>query len=392
MKQYIAKRFQQSQPSLSLNTGALSQYTDIIDLSIGDTDYITDQRIIDAAYKDVCAGYTRYGDPKGDPELINAICQAWQEDFGQVIEPSQVLVTTSSCMGMAQATLALLNPGDEVLVFGPYFSVYKQQIELAGGIAVEVQTQEAEGYLPEEEAIRAAITDRTRAFIVNNPCNPTGAAYDRPVLEMLARLAQEFDLLVLADEIYTRYLFDGEFIPMRTLPGMADRTVTLNSFSKNFMMTGWRVGYIVAHPDLIQAFQYVNGGMTYTTPAVSQRAAIQALKLRQDIQEKYISQYKSRVYYAADCIDQIPFLSLLRPQGTFYLFPGISETGMEDAAFCQFVLEKAHLLITPGSAFGQAGRKHFRIACTVSQNQLTEAMERLAALEKWLPMNTLNKL
>lgn len=380
MRKYVAERFQHCGGGLSLDTEALRRYSDVIDLSIGDTDFTTDRRVIDAAYADACAGHTHYGDPKGDPELIEAIRRAWKEDFHQEISADEVLVTTSSCMGMSQALMGILNPGDEVIVFGPYFAIYANQIAMAGGRAVEVTTCEADGYCPREEAVRNAIGARTRAMIINTPTNPTGAAYDRATLEMLARLAQEYDLLVLADEIYTRYLFDGEFIPMRTLPGMADRTVTLNSFSKNFLMTGWRVGYIIAHPELISVFQYVNDGLTYVAPSVSQRAAIKALELRNEIADEYITQYRSRVYYAADCIEKIPYLTLFRPRGTFYLFPGIAQTGMGDREFCAFLLEKAHLLVSPGCVFGQAGQGHFRMACTVSQEKLAEAMQRLADL------------
>lgn len=380
MRKYVAERFQHCGGGLSLDTEALRRYSDVIDLSIGDTDFTTDRRVIDAAYADACAGHTHYGDPKGDPELIEAIRRAWKEDFHQEISADEVLVTTSSCMGMSQALMGILNPGDEVIVFGPYFAIYANQIAMAGGRAVEVTTCEADGYCPREEAMRNAIGARTRAMIINTPTNPTGATYDRATLEMLARLAQEYDLLVLADEIYTRYLFDGEFIPMRTLPGMADRTVTLNSFSKNFLMTGWRVGYIIAHPELISVFQYVNDGLTYVAPSVSQRAAIKALELRNEIADEYITQYRSRVYYAADCIEKIPYLTLFRPRGTFYLFPGIAQTGMGDREFCAFLLEKAHLLVSPGCVFGQAGQGHFRIACTVSQEKLAEAMQRLADL------------
>ena len=380
MRKYVAERFQHCGGGLSLDTEALRRYSDVIDLSIGDTDFTTDRRVIDAAYADACAGHTHYGDPKGDPELIEAIRRAWKEDFHQEISADEVLVTTSSCMGMSQALMGILNLGDEVIVFGPYFAIYANQIAMAGGRAVEVTTCEADGYCPREEAVRNAIGARTRAMIINTPTNPTGAAYDRATLEMLARLAQEYDLLVLADEIYTRYLFDGEFIPMRTLPGMADRTVTLNSFSKNFLMTGWRVGYIIAHPELISVFQYVNDGLTYVAPSVSQRAAIKALELRNEIADEYITQYRSRVYYAADCIEKIPYLTLFRPRGTFYLFPGIAKTGMGDREFCAFLLEKAHLLVSPGCVFGQAGQGHFRIACTVSQEKLAEAMQRLADL------------
>ncbi len=381
MQQYIAERFRNAFSGLSLDTEALRRYSDVIDLSIGDTDFTTDRRIIDAAYADACAGYTHYGDPKGDPELIEAICQAWKEDFNQDVSPAEVLITTSSCMGMSQALLALLNPGDEVLVFGPYFADYNNQIYLAGGKMVEVVTKEENHYAPEEAAIRAAITPRTRAMIVNTPCNPTGAAYSMETLTMLAKLATEYDLLILADEIYTRYLYDGAFVPMRTLPGMADRVVTLNSFSKNFLMTGWRVGYIIAHPELIQVFQQVNEGLTYVAPSISQRAALKALSLRNEIAEEYITKYRDRVYYVADRIAQIPYLSLYRPRGTFYAFPGIAKTGMEDKAFCAYLLEQAHIMVAPGCVFGAAGISHFRIACTVSQSKLAEAMDRMEKLK-----------
>ena len=380
MRNHIAERFQHYSGGLSLDTEALKRYPDVIDLSIGDTDFTTDRRIIDAAFADACAGYTHYGDPKGDPELISAIRRAWKEDFGQDVSEQEVLVTTSSCIGMSQALMGILNPGDEVIVFGPYFADYASQAALAGGRAVEVLTYEADAYRPQEDALRRAITPKTRAMIVNTPCNPTGAAYDMDTLQMLARVAQEYDLLVLADEIYTRYLYDGEFIPMRTLPGMADRTVTLNSFSKNFLMTGWRVGYIIAHPELIQVFKAVNDALTYAAPSISQRAAIKALSIRDEIAEAYITKYRDRVFYASDCIEKIPYLTLLRPRGTFYLFPGIQKTGMDDRTFASFLLEKAHLLVSPGCAFGKAGERHFRIACTVSRNKLEEAMKRLAAL------------
>ena len=377
MQKYIAKRFQNARSGLSLDTEALRRYDDIIDLSIGDTDFTTDSRIIDAALADARAGYTHYGDPKGDPQLIEAICAAWQEDFNQTVTPDEVLITTSSCMGMSQVMLGLLNPGDEVIVFAPYFAVYRQQIELAGGVCVEVSTYAKNGFAPSEEALLAAITPRTKAMIVNTPCNPTGAAYDLETLKMIARAAREHDLLIAADEIYTRYLYDGDFIPLRTLPGMHDRVITLNSFSKNFMMTGWRVGCIIAHPDLIRVFQHVNNGMTYTAPAVSQRAALHALSIRDQVAEEYITQYRDRVFYTADRLEAIPWITLYRPRGTFYLFPGIEKTGMDDFAFCDLMLNEAHLLVSPGAAFGQAGRGHFRIAATVPMEKLKEAMDRV---------------
>lgn len=382
MRNFIGKRFQkQSGPVLSLDTKALGKYNDVIDLSIGDTDFITDSAIIDAAFRDAKAGYTRYGDPKGDKELISAVCTAWEEDYGQKIDADHVLITASSCLGMALVMMAILDAGDEVIVFSPYFSPYRSQIELAGGVCVEVPTYAEENYAISPERLRAAITPKTKAIIFNNPTNPTGMGYDVQTLRVLAEVAQEYDLLLVADEIYTTYLFEGEFVPMRTLPGMAQRTVTLNSFSKNFMMTGWRVGAVIAEPELLRVISQINGAMIYTTPAISQRAALEALHRRALIKETYVSAYRERILYSAERLSNIPYLSLVRPKGTFYLFPGVEKTGLSAGEFCSRLLDEAHVLVAPGDAFGCTGKGHIRIACTVGIDKLKEAYDRMEKLK-----------
>ena len=380
MRNYIAKRFQGSGAALSLDTEALAKYKDIIDLSIGDTDFVTDGAIIEAAFRDAKAGHTHYGDPKGDPELIAAVCRAWEKDFSQPLPRDHVLVSASSCLGMALTMLTILDPGDEVIVFSPYFPMYREQIELAGGVCVEVPTYASEDYAIDEARLRAAVTPHTKAVIFNNPTNPTGMAYGMETMELLARVAKEYDLLIAADEIYTTYLYEGDFRPLRTLPGMAERTITLNSFSKNFLMTGWRVGVILAEPELLNVMNTVNGSLIYTAPSISQRAALQALAMRKDIREKYVTAYRDRIFYAADRIERIPYLSLVRPKGTFYLFPGVEKTGLTDKAFCKELLERAHVLVSPGSAFGASAAGHFRIACTVGIDRLKTAFDRMEEL------------
>ncbi len=380
MRDFIAKRFRHSGSALTLDTAALAKYRDIIDLSIGDTDFTTDETIIEAAFRDARAGHTHYGDPKGDPELVTAVCRAWEEDFDQPLARERVLVSASSCLGMALAMLAILDPGDEVIVFSPYFALYREQIELAGGVCVEVPTYASEGYAISEERLRAAVTPRTKAIIFNNPTNPTGMGYGTETMELLAHVAKEYDLLVAADEIYTTYLYEGDFRPLRTLPGMAERTITLNSFSKNFLMTGWRVGVIIAEPELLAVMNSVNGCLIYSAPSISQRAAIRALEVRKEIRRKYVSAYRDRIFYAADRMEKIPYLSLVRPKGTFYLFPGVEKTGLDDRQFCKELLERAHVLVSPGSAFGASGAGHFRIACTVGLDQLKTAFDRMEEL------------
>ena len=381
MRSFIAKRFETRPAGLSLDTEALARYADVIDLSIGDTDFTTDKRIIDAAYADALNGYTHYGDPKGDPELVDAVIQAWKEDFGQEIPREEVLVTTSSSIGMAQALLGIVNPGDEVIVLAPYFASYAQQIELAGGVVGEVPTYEENAYRPDEQELRRVITSRTRAIIINTPCNPTGAAYDRDTLEMLAGIAKEFDLLVLADEIYTRYLYEGEFIPMRTLPGMAERTVTLNSFSKDFVMTGWRVGCIVAPQPIIRVVQQINENVVFTAPSMSQRAALYALQHREEVQPALVETFRERMFFAAACINRIPKMHVIYPpKGSFYLFINIKKTGLTSEEVAARILQEAHVLMLPGNAFGACGEGYLRMACTVDKAVIEEAFARIGRM------------
>ena len=377
---YLAKRFQHLQASFALNTEALAKFSDIIDLSIGDPDLITNAQVIDAACRDAHAGYTRYGDPQGDPALRQAIAQAWQADYAQTLTQEEILVTSSSSVAMVLALTAILNPGDEVIVFSPCFPVYRQQIELVGGVCVEVPTYAAEGFALSAQRLQEAITPRTRAMIFNNPCNPSGKVYTMAEYDIIARAAQQHRLLVLADEIYTSYLFSGSFVPFRTLPDMAARTVTLKSFSKDYLMSGWRIGYAIAPPELLQAMQYINSALIYTAPAPSQRAALAALQRRKELRQNN-AVFLQRSAYATARIRNIPYLDLVAPQGTFYLFPDAKRTGLSSQAFCQTLLTQAHILVSPGHVFGCTGQGHFRIACTVGMDALQAAFDRMEQLK-----------
>ncbi len=380
-KRHVAQRFQLLGESLSLDTAALAKYDNIIDLSIGDMDLATDEVIIDQAFADAKQGYTRYGNPKGDPELIEAIQQMWQEDYQQTIGPEEVLVSTSSCLGMSVALMSIIDPGDEVLVFAPYFSPYKHQIELAGGVCVIVPLSAEDGYAFHPEQIEEYINENTKAMILNNPCNPTGQYYDKDSLEIIARLAKDHDLFVLSDEIYTNYVFDEAFTPLRTLDGMEDYTITLNSFSKNFMMTGWRVGYVIAPPEVIQVMKHINDSLIYTTPALSQRAALEAIQHRHELLPKYKAIYEERLRFVVEKLKEIPYLEFVEPKGTFYVFPRLKSRDLTTKEFVNLLLEECQVLVTPGYLFGEAGEGHVRIACTKPIEELDEALERMKQLE-----------
>ena len=379
-KEFVADKYQQLGEALSLDTEALKKYPDLIDLSIGDTDIITDEQVINAAFNDAKAGYTKYGSPNGDAELIKAVVDMYQEDFNQTLCEEQVLITASSCLGMSISLMAVINPGDEVLVFSPYFSLYINQIELAGGVPVIVNLHQEDGYSLNKQVIQSKITEKTKALIFNNPCNPTGVFYGLEDLQVIADVAIEHDLLVFADEIYTYYAFGEKFIPIRSLDGMEERTLTLNSFSKNFMMTGWRVGYIVAEKEFLEVINYINGILIYTVPSISQRAAIKALSIREELREKYIQEYKRRVEYAYKRLSSMPYLEVVQPKGTFYIFPNVKKTGMDGKEFVEYLLENCHILASPGHLFGETGKDNIRMSLTKNMDMLEKAFDRMEKL------------
>ena len=378
-RNFIAKRFQSAGTGLTLDTAALAKYKDIVVLSIGDTDFTTDEAIINAAFRDAKAGYTHYGDPKGDPELISAVCKAWEEDFDQSLPRDHVLVSASSCLGMSLAMFAILDPGDEVIVFSPYFALYRAQIELAGGVCVDVPTYAEEDYAISEERLRAAITPRTKAIIFNNPTNPTGMGYDLSTMEMLARVAKEYDLLIAADEIYTTYIYEGDFRPIRTLPGMAERTITLNSFSKNFLMTGWRVGYVVAHPEIVKKMSSLQGHCTSNICSISQKAALAGLTGPLDFLAEMRQAFQRRRDLGMDIIRGWDFASCPCPDGAFYLFVDVRKcfggTVRNSTELCTWLLDKARVAVVPGAAFGDDNCIRFSYA--VSDDTLRDALQRI---------------
>jgi aspartate/methionine/tyrosine aminotransferase len=280
-------------------------------------------------------------------------------------------------MGMFIALFTCLNPGDEVLIPDPCFPVYTEQIRMCRGKAVSVPTYEEERFRFNPARAREYVTDKTKALIINTPNNPTGACMCREDMQEIADFAEEFDLLVIADDIYTSMSYEAPFMPFMSLPGMRERTITINSASKDFVMTGYRIGWTVSPAHLADAMRKANDVMVFTAPAPSQRAALYALKHRHDVMPPVLEEFRKRVFKAAELIQSIPKLSVLPPMGTFYLFVNIKETGLTSEEFAYKVLEDAHVLMLSGTAFGAAGEGYVRIACTRSIEDLTEAMERI---------------
>ncbi len=298
------------------------------------------------------------------------------------VKDEEIFVCASACLGMYLALEAIIDDGDEVILQAPYFTPYPQQVELARGIPVELPTYEEEDFQINIERLESLITERTKALVINSPSNPTGNCLTVETMEKIAEIAVKYDLVVIADDIYTSFSYQNPFVPFASLPGMQERTIILNSFSKNFTMTGWRVGNIIAPDYIIQVIQQINENVVFTAPSISQRAGIYALRNRKEIQPPMIEEYRKRMFYAAERINQIPKLSVIYPpRGSFYLFMNIKETGLTSVEAADLILKEAHVLMLPGDAFGKCGEGYIRIACTVNVDTLKEAFDRIEKID-----------
>ena len=375
---YISKRYWKNRNTAMGNVDALArQFDDVIPLSLGDPDIITPLLIIEKAFEDAKAGHTKYTEFRGDPELRAEISNFYRDEYGVPVDDKEIFVVAGACVGMYLALESILDDGDEVIMQAPHFTPYRQQIELARGVPVELQTFEEEGFQVNPTRLESMITERTKAVILNTPSNPTGNCQSRATMEAIAEITQRRDLIIIADDIYTAYSYAEPFFPIMSLPGMRERTITINSASKDFAMTGWRIGNIVAAPNFIQTIQQVNENVVFTAPSVSQRALLHALRNRKTVQPKLVEEFRSRVFYAAERVNKIRNMSVLPPGGTFYLFVNIKKTGLSSQEVCVKIMEEAHIVTIPGVAFGHCGEGYIRIACTHKIDTLKEAFDRI---------------
>lgn len=353
------------------------KYPDLINLSLGDPDIITDRSIIETACQDAINGHTRYSDSQGDLELRQGIVDFYRKKYGMEIITREIMSVVGAVHGMFLVLQAVLNPGDEVIVHEPYFTPYDLQIKLAGGKPVYLTTLEEEGFQVDTGKLEGIITSKTKVIIINTPCNPTGACFSRKTLQGIADIARQYDLLVIADDVYGSFSYKEDFKPIVSLVGMKGRTVITGSFSKDFAMTGWRIGYVIGPEYIINTIRNINEGVCYSAPTISQRAALKALQQVDNIQPGLVTEYRDRVYYAYQRIQKIPWLKVNEPQGSFYLFVNIKKTGLSSTAFCKKMLEEAQILAIPGNAFGKSGEGYIRLACTVGIDSLKKAFDRL---------------
>ena len=382
---FIAKRYWKDQSTAMGQSDVLAKsFDDVINLSLGDPDLTTHELIIEKAFADAKAGHTKYTDFRGDPELREEICRYYKEEYAMEVRDEEVFVCASACLGMYLALEAILDDGDEVILQAPYFTPYPQQVELARGIPVELPTYEEEDFQIDTDRLERLITERTKALVINSPSNPTGNCLTASTMEKIAKIAEKYDLIVISDDIYTAFSYHNPFMPFASLPGMQERTIILNSFSKNFTMTGWRVGNIIAPDYIVSIIQQINENVVFTAPSISQRAAIHALRNRQLVQAEMVAEYKKRMFFAAEKINEIPKMSVIYPpKGSFYLFVNIKESGLSSEEAADLILRKAHVLMLPGNAFGRCGEGYLRVACTVNAAKLEEAVDRIRQIQEF---------
>jgi aspartate aminotransferase len=353
---------------------------DVIDLGGGDPDFPTPPHIVAAATAALEAGDTHYVASPGIVELRRALADKLRADNGVEYDPDEIVVTPGGKPAIFLTLLALIDAGDEVLILDPGWVSYVPEVTLAGGTPVRVPLTADDGFALTEGRLRQGLSPRTKAIIVCTPNNPTGRVLTRAEAECVARLARERDLLVLSDEIYEKLLYDGaEHLSLAALPGMRERTITLNGFSKAYAMTGWRLGYLAAPAPVVKQVLKVNSHSVTCAASFSQRGAVAALTGPQDCIREMVAAYDRRRRLVRDGLNAIPGVSCALPQGAFYAFPDIRGTGLSAAACAETLIARARVAVTPGDAFGPAGAGHIRLSFATADDLLARAIERMGA-------------
>ena len=353
--------------------------TGVISLGLGDPDQATPSHIVAAAKEALAAGRAdRYTSPHGLPELRQAVAAKLRRDNGIVADPeTEITITTGGQEGLYLIIQALLDPGDEILVPDPRYSSYDVTISRAGGVLVTIPTREEDAFELDPEALAARITPRTKAILLITPANPSAAVISPDRLRAIADLAIAHDLVVISDEIYEKFVYDGaEHLSIGSLPGMAERTITLNGFSKTYAMTGWRLAYVVAPPDLSRAIRALKGLVSICAPTLSQWAGVAALEGPQDCVRAFDAIYDSRRQALMRALTDCGF-TYGHPYGAFYLFANTASTGLPAFELAQRLLLEGRVLVFPGTGFGPDWSNYMRFSLLQPTEILLEAIARL---------------
>ena len=358
---------------------------DIIHLEIGRPDFDTPVHIKEAAKKALDEGKVHYTSNYGFPELREAIAQKMGKDNGLSYDPAtEIIVTVGTNEAVFMAMMAFLNPGDEVLIPDPCWFHYFYCVQMAGGVPISVPVREENEFNPQIDEFRSRITPKTRMIVVNTPNNPTGAVYSLETLDELAQLARETELFVLSDEIYEKMVYEGtRHFSIGGFPGMRERTITVNGFSKIYAMTGWRLGYAAADHELIKAMIRIHQYTTVCATSFSQWGGVVALEGPQTAAEMMVKEFDRRRKLVFTALQEMPGIEVVEPKGAFYIFPNIKALGKSAEGLSSYLLDEAKIAVVPGTVLGEFGSDYIRISYANSYENLEKAMDRMgAALKK----------
>jgi aspartate/methionine/tyrosine aminotransferase len=350
----------------------------VIHLQVGEPDFDTPANVREAAKRALDAGKTHYAPFPGIPELRAAIAADATARKGFAVAPDRVFVTVGGKGVMFYAILALVEPGDEVIVPDPGYPIYESVTRLVGGTPVPIPIRQEHEFRLDPDELAALVTDRTKMIVINSPANPTGGVLTRGDLERIAALAIERDIVILSDEIYSRILYDGaEHVSIAALPGMAERTIVLDGFSKTYAMTGWRLGYAIVPEWLATGFgkliiNSISGATTF-----AQYGAVEALTGPQDAVDAMVAEFRARRDLIVDGLNAIPGVRCLRPHGAFYVFPDIAATGLTGAELAERLLLEVGVSVLAGTAFGGLDTQHIRLSYANSRENIRAALERM---------------
>ncbi len=345
----------------------------------GEPDFTAPKHIVEAAVRAARDGFTHYTEAEGTLELRQAVAEKLRnENAIDVDSKTEATITSGSQEAMLITALGFLNRGDEALILEPYYPAYFEDTLIAEAMPVTIPLDEGRNYSVEVEALEEKITEKTKIIWMCNPCNPTGHVFSKRDLKNIAEVAQEHDLIVFADEIYEKLVYDdAKHMSIGSLPGMEDRTITVNGFSKAYAMTGWRIGYVVADKKLSATLRKLHYYAVLCPNAISQKAAIAALKGPQDCVQEMLREYGRRRKLVIDKLNLIKSLPYTVPKGAFYVFPNFSTFEKSDEALAQRLLKEAGVVTVAGSGFGISGEGHLRISYSISYKQVKEGMERI---------------
>ncbi len=357
-----------------------AQGRDIVHLEIGEPDFDTPDNIRKAAEKAIWAGYTHYGPSAGLMEARQAICNYFAKDRGVEYTPDQIILTPGGKPIIFLPILALVDHGDEVIYPNPGYPIYESAIEFSGGKAIPLKLKEERDFRFDIADLEAIISPKTKMLILNSPQNPTGGVLEESDLKRIAELAVENDVIVLSDEVYSKIIYEGEHHSIVTYPGMKERTILMDAHSKTYAMTGWRLGYAAMPTPIAEKFAKLNTNIYSHATSFVQLAGIEALEGPQDKVEEMVGIFKQRRDAIVDGLNGIKGISCLRPKGAFYVFPNITETGLESQVLADKVLNEAGVACLSGTCFGAYGEGYLRFSYANSLENIEKAIERISGM------------